>query len=107
LQRHALLNSCSFRATRSDAEQEEQGPSRSQVRIRSKRHSQERFRPSLRGLNGIETVIEDETAKQGGIGIPPDSKEQQILLTKTLLALGLSQLAVLWAIPSSGTRCAA
>jgi hypothetical protein len=103
-----LLNSCSFRATRSDAESGvRKGKALPARRLESaQRHSQERFCPSLRGLNGIETVIEDETGKQGGIGIPPDSKEQQILLTKTLLALGLSQLAVLWAIPSSGTRCA-
>jgi hypothetical protein len=41
-----------------------------------RRHSQERFRtcPSLRGLDRIETVIQDEAGKKGGIDIPPDAR---------------------------------
>jgi hypothetical protein len=63
------------RATRSDAKSEvrkaKAPPAR---RFKSaQRRSQERLRtcPGLRGLNRIETVIENETGEKGGIGIPP------------------------------------
>jgi hypothetical protein len=41
-----------------------------------RRYSQERFRicPSLRGLDRIEAVIQDETGKKGGTEIPPDAR---------------------------------
>ncbi len=62
-----------FRATRSDAKSDvRKGKALPARRFESvRRHSQERFRtpPSLRGLDRIETVIQDETGKKAGIKI--------------------------------------
>jgi hypothetical protein len=67
-----------LRATRSDAKSGvRKGKALPARRFESvRRRSQERFRtpPSLRGLDRIETVIQDETGKTGGIEIPPDAR---------------------------------
>jgi hypothetical protein len=67
-----------FRATRSDAKRDvRKGKALPARRFESvRRHSQERFRtcPSLGGLDRIETVIQDETGKKGGIDILPDAR---------------------------------
>jgi hypothetical protein len=79
----AVIGMVFFRATRSDAKSDvRKGKALPAPRFESvRRHSQERFRtcPSLRGLDRIETVIQDETGKKGGIEIPPDARPVRAL----------------------------